>query len=140
MILQVTGNDYARMAFRAASRHQSLAHWRAGHAKQLQVKRFLLTCDVTCMWCVAGAVETEFSVVRFKGDKSKADAVYEGIEPLVAADIADNIMYTLTRWGPFAYNSIPVGRVAVEQAGFSSCGHLMYTWAAAPHASCDVTQ
>jgi 3-hydroxy acid dehydrogenase / malonic semialdehyde reductase len=40
-----------------------------------------------------GAVETEFSLVRFKGDSATADATYNGITPLTGADIADIIFY-----------------------------------------------
>lgn len=43
-----------------------------------------------------GAVETEFSMVRFKGDKEKNDATYRGFTPLTGEDIADTITYCVT--------------------------------------------
>ncbi len=44
-----------------------------------------------------GAVETEFSLVRFKGDSDKAKAVYDGFTPLSAGDIADVIYFAASR-------------------------------------------
>ncbi len=43
-----------------------------------------------------GAADTEFSTVRFHGDKEKADAAYKGYQPMVAEDIANVIYYTTT--------------------------------------------
>ena len=40
-----------------------------------------------------GAVDTEFSLVRLKGDEEAAKAVYEGYEPLHAEDVADAVYY-----------------------------------------------
>jgi 3-hydroxy acid dehydrogenase / malonic semialdehyde reductase len=44
-----------------------------------------------------GLVETEFSLVRFKGDEARAASVYKGYKPLTAQDIADTILYVLSR-------------------------------------------
>lgn len=44
-----------------------------------------------------GAVETEFSLVRFKGDDKRAEAVYKGFIPLTPQDVAESITFAVTR-------------------------------------------
>ena len=44
-----------------------------------------------------GLVDTEFSLVRFKGDRQRAATVYKGMQPLTGADVADCIVWVVTR-------------------------------------------
>ena len=67
-----------------------------------------------------GLAETEFSVVRFYGDKEKADAVYKGVDPLTPDDIAECIMFALTR--PFHVN---VDEIVVKAQAQSSGGRII---------------
>lgn len=64
-----------------------------------------------------GAVETEFSTVRFKGDKNRADAVYEGYQPLKAEDIADVVFYICNTPAHVCINDILVMPLAQACAG-----------------------
>ncbi|MFN8254139.1 MAG: SDR family NAD(P)-dependent oxidoreductase [Bacteroidales bacterium] len=57
----------------------------------------LLPYGIKVSQVAPGAVETEFSVVRFHGDEKRAAEVYKGFEPLIASDIADAIHYIITR-------------------------------------------
>jgi NADP-dependent 3-hydroxy acid dehydrogenase YdfG len=45
----------------------------------------------------AGLVDSEFSLVRFKGDAEKAKAVYQGVDPITPDEVADCVMFALTR-------------------------------------------
>lgn len=62
-----------------------------------------------------GAVETEFSVVRFKGDEDKATMAYQGYVPLTAQDIADTIFYCSTLPQHVCINDIVI--TCLQQAG-----------------------
>ena len=55
-----------------------------------------------------GMVETEFSIVRYKGDKEAADKVYQGMTPLTNEDIAETIIFAITRPAPVCLNDIVI--------------------------------
>ncbi len=62
-----------------------------------------------------GAVETEFSIVRFKGEESKALSAYDGYIPLTAEDIADTIFYCATLPDHVCINDLVI--TCTQQAG-----------------------
>lgn len=61
------------------------------------LRKELIATRIRVIEIAAGQVETEFSVVRFGGDKAKADAVYAGVEPCTAEDIAEVVVFAAGR-------------------------------------------
>ncbi|CAO1601505.1 hypothetical protein XANCAGTX0491_005160 [Xanthoria calcicola] len=61
------------------------------------LRKELIATRIRVMEIDPGQVETEFSVVRFDGDKAKADAVYSGCEPLTPDDIAEVVVFNAGR-------------------------------------------
>ncbi len=57
----------------------------------------LLPYGIKVSTIAPGAVETEFSLVRFRGDKERANNVYKGFDPLTAKDIAETILFIASR-------------------------------------------
>jgi len=64
-----------------------------------------------------GAVETEFSIVRFKGDEKRAKKVYEGFDALSAEDIAETIWFAVSRPAHVNINELIVMPTAQANAG-----------------------
>jgi hypothetical protein len=75
----------------------------------------LLKNNIKVTHIAPGMAETEFSIVRFKGDKERADAVYKGIDPLNGKDIADIIYFCATLPEHICINDLVV--TPTQQAG-----------------------
>jgi 3-hydroxy acid dehydrogenase/malonic semialdehyde reductase len=71
---------------------------------------------VTCV--EPGMADTEFSIVRFSGDQAKADAVYAGMQPLTAGDIAESVYWAATLPPHVNVNTIELMPVAQSFAPF----------------------
>ncbi|GAX83682.1 hypothetical protein CEUSTIGMA_g11107.t1 [Chlamydomonas eustigma] len=75
----------------------------------------LVGTDIRVTLISPGAAETEFSIVRFKGDVDKAANVYKGFAAMNAADVADQIVFAITRPPHVQINDIIV--TSVHQSG-----------------------
>lgn len=69
----------------------------AVHSFSDVLRKELINTKIRVILCSPGNVETDFSNVRFKNDKEKAKAVYAGTEPLVAEDIAEILVFAVSR-------------------------------------------
>ncbi|RLV93269.1 NADP-dependent 3-hydroxy acid dehydrogenase [Spathaspora sp. JA1] len=83
------------------------------------LRKELISTKIRVLEVDPGAVETEFSLVRFRQDASAAKAVYEGAEPLVAEDIAEVITFGLTR----RENTV-IAETLVFPTNQASAGHI----------------
>jgi NADP-dependent 3-hydroxy acid dehydrogenase YdfG len=80
----------------------------------LNLRADLLGTNVRVTNLEPGMAETEFSLVRFHGDAAKADAVYDGVQPLTAEDIAESVLWAITR--PAHVNVNRIELMPVQQA------------------------
>jgi len=89
------------------------------HQFSLNLRNDLGGSNVRVSCLEPGMCDTEFSTVRFKGDKSKADAVYQGMKPLSAEDIADQIHWIACVPAHVNINTLEIMPVAQSWNGFA---------------------
>lgn len=89
------GSIAAREAYRGGGGYNAAKHAVAAFSRVLRIE--LMGQPVRVSEIDPGMVETEFSVVRFGGDQARADAVYAGMTPLTAEDIADTVAWIASR-------------------------------------------
>jgi NADP-dependent 3-hydroxy acid dehydrogenase YdfG len=78
----------------------------------------LLKHNIKVTSIAPGMAETEFSIVRFHGDKEKASKVYTGFEPLTARDIAETILFVVTRPAHVCINDLLIMPTAQASATY----------------------
>ncbi|MEU5154683.1 SDR family NAD(P)-dependent oxidoreductase [Glycomyces sp. NPDC021274] len=91
----VIGSIAAHQPYPGGGGYNAAKHAEAAVTRVLRLE--LLGQPVRVCEIDPGMVETEFSLVRFEGDKERADAVYAGMTPLTADDIAETITWVATR-------------------------------------------
>lgn len=89
------GSVAAREPYRGGAGYNAAKHGVAALTRVLRIE--LLGEPVRVCEIDPGMVETEFSLVRFEGDQEKADAVYAGVTPLTAEDVAETVRWVATR-------------------------------------------
>ncbi len=90
-VSSIAGTEvYANGNVYCASKH-------AVHALTKGMRIDLLPYNIKVSTISPGMVETEFSLVRYHGDKDKADQVYKGLTPLYAKDVAEAVEFMVTR-------------------------------------------
>lgn len=80
----------------------------AMHAMSQAMRQDLLKDGIKVSEVRPGLLETEFSIVRFKGDKERAKKTYDGLTPLFAEDIAETILFVATRPAHVCINEIEI--------------------------------
>ena len=115
-----TGSVAGRQAYENAASYVAAKFGVRGFVYAL--REDLLGRQIRITTVDAGLTRTEFSLVRFKGDAAAADAVYEGVQPMTPDDIAECVMFALTR--PPHVN---VDEIVVKALAQSSGGRILRT-------------
>ncbi|GAB3221084.1 SDR family oxidoreductase [Glycomyces halotolerans] len=89
------GSIAAREPYKGGAGYNAAKHAEAALTRVLRLE--LLGEPVRVCEIDPGMVETEFSLVRFEGDRERAEAVYRGMTPLTAADVAESIAWVAKR-------------------------------------------
>jgi NADP-dependent 3-hydroxy acid dehydrogenase YdfG len=89
------GSIAGKEAYQKGNVYCSTKHFVDAISKSMRIDMLSHRIRVTAVH--PGAVETEFSLVRFKGDSERAKITYQGYSPLTAEDIADVIFFAATR-------------------------------------------
>ncbi|KAF9069650.1 hypothetical protein BDP27DRAFT_1222121 [Rhodocollybia butyracea] len=89
------GSIAGREAYAGGAIYTATKH--AVHAFTASMMAELVNTPIRVTEIQPGMVETEFSIVRFRGDSGAAKKVYQGLEPLTASDIAEEIVWAASR-------------------------------------------